>query len=533
MIVSLGTGFPSRLHVHLRKFAFVSILLFVGTAARAAEPSDRRACSALAAVKDHSWHVESAQWQAAGFMSPATAADQPHATASPLCRVVAKGTPHAGSAIGFEVWLPSRRVWNGKVLGIGGGGLYGAVDYASLDEGIQKRYAAVSSDYGHISKSYQDATWARDQPERVIDYGYRAQHLVTVAAKRIAALYGGRRPSRAYFLGCSQGGRMAMVEATRYAGDYDGIIAGAPPTAYAKFIAGIIWSGQAALRVSPQGLSRSMTQVLHRGVLARCGSSSGRIEDPSQCRFDPAELRCNGAQATECLSDAEVEVARDLYAGPKDAQGNPIGAGLPYGSELRWGGYVDIPAGDLSHYASPWLLHEVVYAHEQVDLRTIDVLRAYRDAEANIAPLFDAPPELSAFEGRGGKLIMFHGWADATIPPQPTIDFAATLAARLGSDRVDRFVRLFMVPGLGHCSNPDGSQQFGQEGMTPAPGDPERDVLAALDRWVESGIAPEHIIATTTRDGQVVESQTVQRFATDALSATLPSITGARAAVRR
>jgi pimeloyl-ACP methyl ester carboxylesterase len=521
--IFLGPGALSRLYVHLRKFACVSTLLLVGTAARAAEPSDIRACTALVAVKDHSWQVESAQWQEAGFMTPETAADKPHATASPICRVVAKGTPSPGSAIGFEVWLPSQRSWNGKVLGIGGGGLYGAVDYASLDEGVQKHYATVSSDYGHISKNYQDATWARDQPERVIDYGYRAQHLVTVAAKRIAALYNGRRPSRAYYLGCSQGGRMAMVEATRYAGDYDGIIAGAPPTAYAKFIAGIIWSGQAALRLSPQGLSRSMTQVLQRGVLARCGSPSGRIEDPSQCRFDPAELRCNGVQAAESLTDVEVEVARDLYAGPKDAQGHPIGAGLPYGSELSWRAYVNIPPGDVSYYASPWLLHEVVYAHEQVDLRSIDVLRAFRDAQVNIAPLFDAPPELSAFERRGGKLIMFHGWADATIPPQPTIDFVAALVARLGPGRVDQFVRLFMVPGLGHCSNPDGSQQFGQEGLTPAPGDPERDVLATLDRWVESGTAPEHIIATTTREGKVVESQTIQRFDTGAMRGAPPS----------
>jgi feruloyl esterase len=514
--VFFGPSSLSRRDLQLRELACVSILLFVGAAARAAEPSDIRACSALMAAKDQSWQVESAQWQAAGFMTPETAADKSLATTSPVCRVVAKGTPARGSAIGFEVWLPARRDWNGKVLGVGAGGLYGAVDYASLDVGVQKRYAVVSSDYGHISKGYQDATWARDQPERLIDYGYRAQHLVTLAAKRIAALYTGRRPSRAYYLGCSQGGRMAMVEATRYPSDYDGIIAGAPPMAYADFIVDIIWSGQAALRLSPQGLSRSMTQVLHRGVLARCGSPSGRIEDPAQCRFDPAELRCSGVQAAECLTDAEIGVAHDLYAGPKDGQGHPIGSGLPYGSELSWRGYTNIPSGDLSYYASPWLLHEVVYAHEQVDLRSIDVLRALRDAKANLAPLFDAPPELSAFERRGGKLIMFHGWADATIPPQPTVDFVATLAARLGPDRVDQFVRLFMVPGLGHCSNPDGSQQFGQEGVTPAPGDPERDVLATLDRWVESGTAPEHIIATTRRDG-LVESQTVKRFDISAL----------------
>jgi len=503
----------------MRWFVWVSILLFAGTAALAAGPSDIHACSdLLLTAKDHSWHVESAQWQEAGFMPPQTPGDQPHATRSSMCRLVAKGTPSPASAIGFEVWLPDPQAWNGKLLGIGTGGLYGAVDYASLDDGVQRRYATVSSDHGHISKAYQDVSWARDQPERVIDYGHRAQHLVTVAAKRIAALYYGRAPSRAYYFGCSQGGRMALVEATRYASDYDGIIGGAPFASYANFIASIIWNGQAALRLSPQGIPAAMTQLLHRSVLARCAAASGRIEDPSQCHFDPAELRCNGAQTADCLTDAEVEVARNLYTGPKDAQGHSINAGLPYGSELNWGGYANIAPGDLSHYASPGLLREVAYTHEQVDLRTIDVTRAFRDAQADLGPLFDASPELSAFERRGGKLIIFHGWADATIPPQPTIAFVAAVTSRLGPDRVDSFVRLFMVPVLGHCTNRDDSQQFGQYGQTPARGDPERDILAALERWVESGVAPEHIIATTTHEGQVIESQTIRRSETRSMS---------------
>jgi feruloyl esterase len=498
----------------MRGVVCVSSLLFAGSAALAAGPSDVRACSNLLTAKNNSWHVESAQWQEAGFMPPETAADEPHATRSRMCRVVAKGTPSPASAIGFEVWLPGPQAWNGKLLGIGTGGLYGAVDYSSLDDGVQRRYATVSSDHGHISKGYQDASWARDQPERVIDYGHRAQHLVTVAAKQIARLYYGRAPSRAYYRGCSQGGRMGMVEAIRYASDYDGIIAGAPFTSYASLIASIIWNGRSALRLSPQGIPATMTQVLHRGVLARCAGPSGRIEDPSQCRFDPAELRCNQAETADCLTDAEVDVARDLYSGPKDAQGHSIDAGLPYGSELNWGGYENIAPGALSHYASPGLLREVAYAHEQVDLRSIDITRAYRDAQADLGPLFDAPPELSAFKRRGGKLIIYHGWSDATIPPQPSMAFVAAIASRLGPDRVDSFVRLFMVPGLGHCTNRDHSQQFGQYGETPARGDPERDILAALERWVESGIAPEHLIATTAREGQVIESQTVPRFDT-------------------
>jgi feruloyl esterase len=492
--------------------ASACLVLLAGTDALAADPAAVRACAQLAGVKDTYWHVESAQWQEAGFMTPATPAEKTQPTTRSMCRVVARGTPNSASAIGFEVWLPVRDEWNGKVLGIGGGGLYGAVAYAALDDGVRRRYAAVSTDYGHISKAYQDASWARDQPERVIDYGYRAQHLVTLAAKRIVAAFYRRTPTRAYYLGCSQGGRMALVEATRYPSDYDGIIAGAPPAAYAPFIAGIIWSGQAALRRSPQGISKSMAQILHRGALARCGGPSGRIEDPSQCRFDPAELRCKGGDTADCLTDADVEAARDLYAGAKDARGRSIGAGLPYGSELTWWGYAGIPAGDVSWYASPWLLREVVYAHQPVDLRSIAIDRALRDAQEHIAPLFDAPPELAAFEQRGGKLILFHGWADATIPPQPTIDFAAAVAARLGPERIDRFLRLFMIPGLGHCSNADGSQQFGQEAVTPAREDPEHDVLAALARWVEAGTAPERIITTTTHQGGADESQTVEHF---------------------
>jgi hypothetical protein len=322
---------------------FVWLFLFAAASAQTADiqQSATTTCSALADLQTVEWRVELATLQDAGFVPPANLIGQATATTRAMCRVVGRGTPSAGSAIHFEVWLPMSDQWNGRLLAVGTGSFLGTVNYPWLDRSLQRGYATVSTDHGHVSESFLDTHWARGQPERVIDYGHRAQHLVAVAAKEITERYYGRAAARSYYVGCSQGGRMGLVEAARYPSDFDGIVAGAPLISYSGVLASLIWSGQAAMRLSPRGLPASMTQILNRGVLKTCGSATGRIEDPSKCQFDPASLRCEPGQTADCLTDAQVDVARAFYAGPKDQAGRAIVPGLAYGSEPNWGRYID------------------------------------------------------------------------------------------------------------------------------------------------------------------------------------------------
>jgi len=496
----------------MRRSDWVLALMLAGPAAFAAESSPAPACAALSALQHSGWHVESSEWQPAGFVPPKNFLGESAPTTRSMCRVVALGTPSSSSAIGFEVWLPEPDQWNGKLLGLGTGSFLGAIAYELLEDGIRRNYATVSTDYGHVSDSFLGTGWARGNPERVVDFGYRAQHLVTESAKLVIERYYGRAASHAYFRGCSMGGRMAMVEATRFPSDYDGIVAGAPPYSYPRYMAGLIWSGQAALRLSPHGIPASVAQILHRGALRRCGDNSGRIQNPMLCDFDPAELRCGERPSNDCLSEAEIETARAFYTGPRDRQGNPIIAGIAVGSELNWRRFVDVAPGEVPGISWVGVLQNFVYQRDDVDPRSIDFERAFTDAQAAMGLQFDAPPELSAFERRGGKLILYHGWADGLIPAQSSVDYVRAVVARLGSDRVEGFLRLFMVPGLAHCSNPDHSQEFGQWGELPFMGNREHDILAALEAWVESGVAPDHITTSTAADGRITETQIVPKF---------------------
>jgi feruloyl esterase len=410
----------------------------------------------------------------------------------PFCRVAATLRPSSDSAINIEVWLPVSG-WNGKLLGVGNGGFSGAISYGALRDGLTRGYAAASTDTGHEGRS---AEFALGHPEKVIDFGWRSIHEMTVAARRIIAAYYGRGPRLSYWNGCSAGGRQGLKVAQRLPEDYDGIVAGAP---------GLDWSGRAARAVQvakmlegdpAARLTDAARDRLARAALAACDAADGLadrlISRPDRCRFDPAVLQCRTPGARDCLTPAQVAAARLIYASPANPRsGRPIPGLLP-GSEPGWtdlGWTASARATGLDHFRylvfgdPAWTIdrfdfdRDIVRA-EEADAGTVNAL------DANIAPFF----------ARGGKLLQYHGWSDPQITPAISTQYYERVAQALGgADRLQGSYRLFMAPGMGHCSGGTGPSSF--------------DMLAALEAWVEEERPPNRVVASQSVKGAVTRTR--------------------------
>ena len=442
-------------------------------------------------------------------------------------------------AIQFHAQLPLPGEWNGRFLKWGDGGKDGDLDFA--DHRVAEGYAVANSNTGHDNGAEPGSSFAHDNRQAEIDFGYRAVHLTAVAAKTLVGRYYGRPPEYSYFEGCSTGGRQGLMEAQRYPDDFDGIVAGAPANHYQDMNAVRVWLLQrmfrddfaAALAFDTDGDGRfdsvRKMELLADAVLATCdrndGIADGVIDDPSSCDFDPerdlASLRCPGdVDADECFTAAQRQTVRDFHAGPSDDQGRPIYAGKPLGSERGWTGLF-IPhtgnrfapgavglGGDHLNYlfydtdpgvAPPDLLdtsrpvdREAIppeWAWWNFDINDVtsgkgDVMRRITDA---------TDPDLSRFlTENDGKLVLYHGWADALVVPQPTLTYyqdvvETTFHGDISAAR--ERARLFIVPGMGHCRGGNGPDTW--------------DRLRPLVDWVERGAAPDALIATHQTNGQV------------------------------
>ncbi len=408
-----------------------------------------------------------------------------------FCRVSALIAP----AIRFELWLPLSD-WNGKLEGTGNGGYSGAIVYRELADGVRRHYATADTDMGHQSTFPDPGSWALGHPQLVIDQGYRAQHLTAVESKAIVRAYYGKRPRRSYFVGCSSGGWQGLTEAERYPHDYDGIVAGAPATEVVHLHASQIWIYLAAVKIAPAKL-----RLIANAVLADCDASDGvkdgLITDLRACHFSPSELACKVGESTaDCLTPTEVGALEDIYSGPHDSSGKSIYPGLARGVE---------PALVLARQPFVAALvastfKDMVFEDPSWDFHHIDYDRDVRLGDRKVgAILNDASPDLRAFRRAGGKLILWHGWADPFISPLHTLEYYQKVAAFLAGPRpgsedaeiasIQRFARLFLAPGVNHCGGGPGPDQF--------------DALAALEGWVERGVAPERIVAAHLTHGVV------------------------------
>lgn len=468
-------------------------------AARPAAPVDAaERCEALSRMTRPHTGVRLAVVVAAGAFTPEAAGRGDALTAAALhrapafCRVVVTLTPVAGSAIGAEVWLPLAG-WNGKLQSVGNRGWGGAISHPALATALAAGYAAASTDTGHRGGG---AAFALGGREPMVDAGYRAVHETTLLAKEVVHRYYGEDARRSYWNGCSLGGRQGLAEAQRYPSDYDGIVVGDPANNLIDLYAARLIQARVAHRTPSSGVGPRLLTALHDAVLEACDRldrvGDGVIENPLQCHVDPARLECGrpGVDAGACLQPEQVETVRRLYAPvTHPVTGGTLSDGLQPGSELGWSAV----AGAEPETNALGLFRFVVLSDPSWDWRDREFPAHVDRARAAWSGLLDAvSPALAPFTGRGGKLLMYHGWSDPQTPPGNTIAYYQRVRDTLGAS-ADASVRLFMVPGMGHCEGGAGTDTF--------------DRVAALDEWVSAGVAPEMMPATRRVGGVVTKSR--------------------------
>ncbi len=431
-----------------------------------------------------------------------------------FCRIDATAAPSGDSSIGFQVWVPQGEAWNGKLVATGNGGYSHALSYGDMAYAMRQGYAVIGGDTGHQSADPNAMFWGVGHPEKIIDWGTRSVHAITVPAKQVVAELQGRAASRAYYLGCSTGGHQAYAEIQRYPDDFDGVVAGAPGNNRVRLNVEFMYrflSNRQPGQNTPVILTPQKAALVTQAAVAACdaldGVSDGVMEDPRACtvdKFDVASLQCPGADAANCLTAEQVSVVQKIYAGPKNLRtGAQIYPGYPVGSEAGWRSYW---GGTEPVRADFWRLW--VYEDPKWDWWTFDFDRDLAYADAKVGAMVDqVNPDISAFKAGGGKAIVYQGWQDPVVNPIDTIAYYEQVRALQGSQaETDGFFRLFLVPGMGHCSGGDGATSFGNGGAPPVP-DADHDLLMALDRWVEGGAAPERIVASRVSNGETVRTR--------------------------
>jgi feruloyl esterase len=446
------------------------------------------ACDALAAIALPNGSITLAQLVEAGTFKAPDQADATAYRALPrFCRVAARLTPTPDSDIHVEVWLPASD-WNGKLQAVGNGAFSGAISYRAMATALTRGYAATSTDTGHSGGS---ASFALGHPEKVSDFGWRAVHEMTGAAKQVVAAYYDSAPRFSYWNGCSAGGRQGMKEAQRFPADFDGIIAGAP---------GLDWTGRAAQAVrvanalqenATARLSVAQMRQVHSAVLRACdaldGVTDGLLENPAQCSFDPAVLQCRGSKGAACLTSLQVETVRLIYSSPPNPQTTRPIPGLARGSELGWtdlGWTASARATGLDQFRF-LVFKDPAWTIQRFNFDS-DIVRAEAVDGGTINAL---DPNLRPFIARRGKLIQYHGWSDPQIAPGSSTQYFSRVGETIGTDKLGDSYRLFMVPGMGHCGGGEGPNTF--------------DMLTALEDWVEHAKPPDRILASHSTNGVV------------------------------
>ncbi len=459
-----------------------------------------------------------------------TAADGNAYNVPPFCKVSAIATPTPDSLINIEVWLPAEGAWNGRFQGIGNGGYAGsvAVGVPAMVVGLRRQFAVATTDMGTAPSGNNNGDLLVGHPQKWEDWGHRSTRVMTVASKALVNAFYGRPPAYSYFNGCSTGGEQALMEAQRYPDDYDGILAGAPAANRTHIHTGLVWNFQAQKATLGSKISGSnVTQLITAAVAKACAAKGGGVEgdafltDPRTCNWDPAELQCTSALASNCLTPEQVTAARKMYDGPRNpANGRRIVSGSTRGAEtdslFGWQsqGNAEPQFGSLFKWVYGLTWQATTYDFN-AHMAAVDQL---------LAPILNAnSADLSAFRARGGKLIAYHGTADPLIPVQETINYYHRVAQtqsgswQVSVNKTRQFFRLFVVPGMAHCAGGPGPNAFGNlfSGSVLAPEPPvvdgAHDAMVALQNWVEGGTPPDSFVATKFSNDLVGGSVVAQR----------------------
>jgi feruloyl esterase len=493
----------------MRRLAMMAGLLALVSAAHpgAARAAD---CAGLARLKIETTNLLSAVEVPAAGDLPA------------YCRVLGYVRP----AINFELRLPLTG-WNGKFYQAGCGGFCGTLNADApgftnaVDVALRRNYAVAADDSGHWGTSSVDGRWALDNPVAKADWAWRGETETARVGKALVKAFYGTPQTKAYFAGCSTGGRMAGVEATRFPADFDGIIMGAPALDYTGLVATLFaWVAQANTGSDGKPVfGAAKLPMLRDAVLKACHATDGLVSDPRACDFRPESLQCQSADGPDCLTAAEVATLRAWYDGPRDSQGRQLyPGGLPPGSEANWGLWLTGAGGrpPLMPLFGRDFLRYMAFLPDAGPLYTAREFNFDRDPArlAPMAELYNAATwlpgtpgevqggevqgaDLSAFAKRGGRMIVYHGWGDPLVTPYLTVAwYEAWAKAAGGLEQARDAARLFMIPGMDHCGINQDNASITDTGIDP---------LSALEQWVEQGRAPDWLLATKrTRQGQTV-----------------------------
>jgi hypothetical protein len=488
---------------------FVSLCLFIGIAS----PMEGATCEGLRALTLTNVTITATQLVAAGtFIPPDQSSAVPPGTTLPVtaratlsalpafCRVQGVIRPSSDSNIRFEVWLPSS-TWNARYLGVGNGGGAGRIPYdgdldtPGLIQGLEQGFATAATDTGHEGRG-DDYSFGRDHPERRIDYNYRAIHQTAVTANQVIRAFYGSAPRYSYFWGRSTGGTEGLMEAQRFPDDYDGVLAASPVVDRARTWAVWVWTAQAF--ASPEArIPESKLSLVQAAVVTACdtadGLRDGVVGDPTRCHFDPDVLSCRDSDQSQCLTQPQVAALRKYYAGPRTPNGEQIAAPFPPGAQACL--FLSMTCeGSAARRATDWTGGLVSASWNVQTFRfDRDVQKLFDDPDMKDASATAA--NLKPFMDRGGKLIIEHGWSDGTTIPMQTVQYFENIASTMGQKAVDRFVRLYMIPGMSHNGSPGLPRAVTGPGVTR---------FTALRRWVEQGKAPERIVASNVLNGQAV-----------------------------
>jgi len=464
--------------------------------------------------------IQTVETMAAGaFTPPRAAAPLTHAPA--FCRIQATVSATPESLIVFEVWIPQN--WNGKIVATGNGGYSNALSYPDMAYALSQGYATVGGDTGHQTPTPDDLLWGINNPQRILDWGTQSIHDIIGPARLIVERLAGRAPTRAYYYGCSTGGHQGYAEIQRYPQDFDGVVAGAPGNNRIRLNVAFLWQFLANRQPeidSPPIIPASKLPAITHAVVQACdaldGVTDGVVDDPRACSFDPSSLLCKGEEDSTCLTSNQLNALKKLYAGarnprtgeqiypgwPKSSEALTVNAaGLPaVGWQLYWGGSEPTRASFWRY----WVFNDSRWNWWRFDFDH-DVARA----DDRVGRMIDqVNPDISSFASRGGKAIVYQGWQDPVTNALDTIAYYERVRARQGSqESTDRFFRLFLVPGMGHCAGGTGATSFGNQNA-PAPMiDAQHDLLSAIDAWVEKSTPPDRIIASRVVNGTTARTR--------------------------
>jgi feruloyl esterase len=429
-------------------------------------------------------HAASCEKVAAGAFSEPNSL-QPHPKLPAFCRAVLTATPTPDSTIGIEVWLPESG-WNGKFLAVGSGGWGGAISYSAMEDALLRGYATASTDDGHRGGG---AEFLVGHPRKLIDFAYRAEHEMTVRAKALIKAHYGREASHSYWSGCSGGGREGLLQVARYPEEFDGVIAGDPANVRRN-----AWALSLAVQTFKDAEARIPQEkypMIHQFVLDACdaqdGLKDGLISEPERCQVDFKALQCKGADAASCLTPRQVQSAQAIVSPAKTASGEVLFPRLEPGTELGW---ARLAGGPDPNGLFLDQFRYLVYPNANWDWRTFDLERDAAKAHAVNKGVLELDSNLAPFAKRGGKLLLYHGWADQQVAPGSSVEFyKAVVGASPKPADASSWVRLFMAPGMGHCAGGEGPNDF--------------DTLSVMERWVEQGTAPAQIVASHRSGGRV------------------------------